>query len=83
MAQTAFIPSESVGKSPVSWVDGTSFNALGWSPDGAVRGAYKVDVDEDEFVAFGISDVDGDGTRATYTANRLVNVTAITGSLTY
>ena len=86
VAQSTFVPSASVGKQQVVWNDATNFETLGWSPDGRVRGAYKVDVvdaDGDDFTVIGISDIDGDGEQATYTAIRETNVEAVTSSTVY
>lgn len=86
IAQSSFVPSESVGKQQVAWNDSTNFETLGWSPDGKVRGAYKVDVpdaDGDDFTIIGISDIDGDGQKATFTAVRETNVEAVTASSVY
>jgi hypothetical protein len=48
-----------------------------------VRGAYKVDVKDADFIVYGISDVDGDGTNATFTAMRDTNATAVTSRTVY
>ena len=55
-----------------SWSSGTSFDTLGWGPDGRVRGVYWVDVRPDgtDFTANGLCDVDGDGRTTLYTANK-------------
>ena len=45
-----------------------SWNLLGWSPDGFVRGSYSVDATEDTYLATGWCDVDADGDDAVYTA---------------
>ncbi|MDG1481214.1 MAG: prepilin-type N-terminal cleavage/methylation domain-containing protein [Myxococcota bacterium] len=86
IAQSSFVPSASVGKQQVVWNDSTNFDTLGWSPSGSVRGAYKVDVvdaSSDDFTVIGISDIDGDGEQATYTAVRETNVEAVTSSTVY
>jgi prepilin-type N-terminal cleavage/methylation domain-containing protein len=81
--QSTYVPTESVGKKHVAWTSTAGFEALGWQPDGHVRGGYKVDVDGTAFTVFGISDVDGDGVKATFTAVRDTNVTAVTSSMVY
>ena len=57
------------------WVKGDSggFAAIGWSPDGAVRGSYSVTDKVLDFTAKGIGDIDGDGTMETYTATKSIN----------
>ena len=81
--QTGFHPSASVGKAQVTWVTGSGFDTIGWAPDGKVRGAYKIDVKDVEFIVYGISDVDGDGTNATFTAMRDTNASPVTSSMVY
>lgn len=81
--QTRFVPSEGVGRMHMDWKFGSNFDTIGWAPDGNVRGAYKVDVKVEDFIVYGISDVDGDGTNATYTAMRDTNATAVTSRMVY
>ncbi|MFT5680534.1 MAG: prepilin-type N-terminal cleavage/methylation domain-containing protein [Myxococcota bacterium] len=86
IAQDSFVPTESVGKQQIAWVTSSNFATLGWEPDGKVRGAYKIEVadaDSDDFTIIGISDVDGDGQKATFTALRETNVEAVTSSMVY
>jgi len=72
--QTAFYPSSDVTKAQVTWVTGSAFDTIGWSPDGKVRGAYKVvSLSTTDFRVTGISDVDGDGEISTYTSTKSVN----------
>ena len=72
--QNSFYPSSSVGKAQVTWNTGSAFDTIGWSPDGKVRGAYRVStISSTDFRVTGISDVDGDGTQATYTSTKSVN----------
>jgi type IV pilus assembly protein PilA len=54
------------------WRGGDCWDQLGWRPDGAVRGAYWIEVSPagDDFTVYGISDVDGDSLVATYTASK-------------
>ena len=58
--------------------DAGGFTTIGWEPDGAVRGSYSVTAGSTDFTAFGVSDVDGDGSNATYTATKSTNPTAPT-----
>ena len=45
------------------------FKTLGWEPDAGVRGTYAVATTSNtDFTITGTSDVDGDGSEATYTA---------------
>jgi len=48
---------------------------LGWSPDGEVRGAYRVLVREDgkDFLVVGAMDLDADGRPAVYSASKTFN----------
>ena len=82
--QTAFHPGATVGKGQVGWTTGSAFDTLGWSPDGEIRGAYKVStVSTTDFRVTGISDVDGDGQQATYTATKSINATLTTPETVY
>jgi type IV pilus assembly protein PilA len=70
------------GKSPAGWVDQGGFSALGWAPNGDVRGAYVVTVSASasgqpggDFLATGECDVDGDSMLAQYTATKSINTT--------
>lgn len=51
------------------WEGGPDWDALGWAPEGTVRGAYWVEVNGGGFVVRGISDVDGDGAYAEYSVS--------------
>ena len=59
-----------------------AWNSLAWFPDGEVRGVYWVTtsntVNGSDFTVHGISDVDGDGVQAHYTATKSINSTLIT-----
>ena len=67
-------PSSSVGKQQVAWTTGSNYDALGWAPDGQVRGAYElVTVSSTDFEVTGICDVDGDTTNSSYTATKSIN----------
>ena len=58
-----------------TWVKASSggFATMGWAPDGDVRGSYSVATTTTDFTASGLSDVDGDGVNATYTATKSNN----------
>lgn len=62
-------------KTTQQWIKGSSggFATMGWAPDGDVRGSYAVATTSTDFTATGLSDVDGDGTNATYTATKSNN----------
>ena len=57
-----------------TWVKASSggFATLGWMPDGAVRGSYGVATTSVDFTAIGVSDVDGDGSYASFTATSVL-----------
>ncbi len=63
---------ESLSPRPADWTSGSAFDALGWSPDGRVRGTYQVEVlpDSIDFIVHGWIDADGDGVPAHYTATK-------------
>ena len=68
-------------KTTTQWVktDSGGFITLGWMPDGDVRGGYSVSLTgTTDFIALGRSDVDGDGTPATYVATKSENPNAPT-----
>ena len=68
----------STPKVPQAWTVSASgnFATLGWSPDGAVRGTYAVTgASATDFLVTGQSDVDGDLTKADYSATKTVNAT--------
>ena len=75
------VPSESLR----SWDRNSHFESLGWSPEGLVRGSYRVTVSEsgEDFLMTGICDVDGDGDFASYTATASVAPLLITRHDTY
>ena len=65
------VPSSTPDKKQHRWPKGTDFDLLGWSPDGDVRGVYRVDelsteTNGEPFVVRGFTDVDGNGELATY-----------------
>ena len=84
-------PTSTPAKSPVAWSGGnTSFQHLGWQPDGDVRGRYAVSTTPPssgtpggDFVVTGICDVDADSVIATYTATKSVNTSFHNNNDTY
>ena len=70
---SSFFPG-SVGKAQIPWPSGSNFDTLGWSPDGRVRGSYKVTTTSTtDFLVTGIADVDGDGNQSSYTSRKSIN----------
>lgn len=65
---------------PQDWVKPSSggFATMGWEPEGAVRGSYAVSTTAVDFTAYGLSDVDGDGTQATFIATSVTKPTLTT-----
>lgn len=61
-------PRATPDKQLADWVPNAGSEALGWKPDGAVRGIYWVELDADgaDFTVHGRCDVDGDGRVAEY-----------------
>lgn len=79
-----FHPDSSPGKKQREFTTGSAFDTLGWMPDGQVRGSYKVMTrSSNDFIIVGISDIDGDGDRATWTATKSINPTQITPGNVY
>ena len=72
-------------KTTQQWTKGASggFATLNWQPDGDVRGSYGVSTTTTNFVITGLSDVDGDGTAATYTATKTEDAELITAPDVY
>ena len=69
-------PSTAPTKATAAWADAGGFGSIGWAPDGRVRGQYSVaNITNSNFDVLGTSDVDGDGTRAGYTAGAQTNAT--------
>jgi prepilin-type N-terminal cleavage/methylation domain-containing protein len=81
--QTTYHPTPSPGKKLLEWTDGSGFDELGWRPDGKIRGAYKMHAEGLNFRVYGISDVDGDGQQALFTATRDLNAFQVTHDLIY
>ncbi len=59
---------EAVDAVAVPWAEQESWKKLGWSPEGPVRGAYRVELRGGGYVATGTIDADGDGVPATAVA---------------
>ena len=69
-------PGQTLGKSAVGWVGGnTSYQTLGWAPDGDVRGTYAVSTTSgvNDFTVTARGDIDGDGVESKYTATKSIN----------
>ena len=82
--QSALYPATTAGKKQVQWTTGSNFDTLGWSPDGEVRGQYKVTTTSTtDFLVTGRSDVDGDSSFATYTSRKSVNAVMTTNNDVY
>ena len=77
------------GKEPRPWQGAACWTELAWAPVGPVRGAYWVEVfqpegsDTQSFVVHGVSDVDGDGNLAEYTASWDRDVEMVTAPEVY
>ncbi len=83
VAQTEYWPDEAPSKVLRPWVTGSNFDQLGWSPDGEIRGSYRVLTSESDFEVSGIADVDGDGNKAEWLATKEGNVQRVTPNDTY
>ena len=82
--EATFRPATSVSKVQVAWTTGSGFDTLGWSPDGKVRGMYKVaTTSSTDFTVTGESDVDGDSSNSQYTATKSINATMNTSNSIY
>jgi len=57
-------------KAQADWSHPTAWSEMGWSPAGAVRGVYGVDIDTDgyDWVVWGYCDVDADAQSAAFIA---------------
>ena len=79
-----FVPAKPYPPTPTKttqrWEGGNSggFKVLDWQPGGEVRGSYWVEVHGEDFTAYGVSDLDGDGVYATYIATKSENPHLIT-----
>ncbi len=68
-------------KTPQAFNTGdATWDAVGWEPDGLVRGNYQVSGSTNtDFLVTGNSDVDGDGSEVSYTASMTQNATIQAG----
>jgi len=71
------------GKRSRAWRTGSRFDALGWAPEGDVRGSYTVHAKGEDFQIRGFCDVDGDGSQAVFTATRSTNAVQTTVGTAY
>ena len=76
-------PNTNPNKQQQPWTSGSSFDTLGWGPDGDVRGVYLVPTGTSYFTVRGFCDVDGDGSSAFYTATKTLNATMTSGNNIY
>lgn len=76
-------PDDTPGRMQRPWTAGSNFDALGWTPDGAVRGSYRVLTTTSDFTVEGISDVDGDGVVAQVNASKSTEVELATDMYVY
>ena len=72
-----YVDADAYPKEPSSssqpWViaDSGGFTAFAWNPGvESVYGSYSVKASADDFVITAVSDIDGDGVQATYTASK-------------
>ena len=81
---SSFHPDSSPGKGQREFTTGSAFDTIGWMPDGLVRGSYKVvSTNSTDFLVTGISDVDGDNAKSSWTATKTLNVTMNTRNDVY
>ena len=80
-------PNHTLGKAQTSWAGGnSSFQQLGWTPDGNVRATYEVTTSTggaSDFTVKARADIDGDGTESTYTATKSINLLFLNNNNTY
>lgn len=72
-------PTSLPGKQPIPWSGNSEFQALGWAPNGSVRGQYGVTTNAVDFVVTGEIDADGDTVPAVFTATRNIGAVRNTG----
>ena len=90
-AENGTINSESVTRPDANpgnrlrpWKGGPQFDALGWRPDGEVRGSYTLaTTQQGTFSVKGFCDVDGNGRRANFEVDSQGNVYQLTHSDVY
>ena len=83
VSQASLQPNSSHNKQQRPWTSGSSFDTLGWGPDGDVRGSYGVTTSSTDFMIGGLCDVDGDGSPAVYSASKTINATMRTPNNNY
>jgi type IV pilus assembly protein PilA len=67
VAQPAPVPGGVLGPAPRQWTTGTSFDELGWRPEGAVLFDYAIQAPlGDSFAAEAEGDLDADATRSDF-----------------
>ncbi len=72
-------PDDNPVKALRDWTYPDDYQAIGWEPSGKVRGSYSVTMSGvTNFQVTGECDVDGDTTRATYTATKSIGATMTT-----
>jgi type IV pilus assembly protein PilA len=71
------------GRRARAWRKGSKFDALGWAPDGDVRGSYTIHSEGKDFKITGFCDVDGDGSQVIFTATRSTNAVQTTAGTAY
>jgi len=78
--QPQFWPEGEMQKHARPWPEGSAFDRLGWSPDGDVRGEYRVEASEDgrSFEVIGQCDVDNDEDEAMWRATETLKAYRIT-----
>ncbi len=85
-------PSTLPGRSQVDFTGGgyLSFENLGWTADGKVRGLYNTtktasttSAASDDFTVIGVADVDGDTANSQYNCNRAEKATMVTSNNVY
>ncbi|MDP2307783.1 MAG: prepilin-type N-terminal cleavage/methylation domain-containing protein [Pseudomonadota bacterium] len=69
---------DALDKQMVDWTTDPSWQAIGWGPDGKVRGNYQVGLSQIDhpgvpFLVTGRTDIDGDDALCEYTATDLQN----------
>lgn len=72
---SGWMPAEDVSPVLRDWKSDPSFEALGWAPEGPVRGSYGVLASTSNVTIWGISDMDGDSRCAVYEATRNAGAT--------
>lgn len=71
------------GNAPRPFPGGPGWDALGWAPKGPLRGAYWVEVTEDDFRVVGEADGDEDGVFAIFDGTRMHSAKRVTALEVY